>query len=98
MIGRKQSCEGLFFLFGRIAVHHNIYYFYQHNHIKPIMNENPISLQNPFNQSSVILRRRDLLSWWIKAFTWMFLLFGVFTPVAYIYGSLQPQFQLSMLG
>lgn len=43
-------------------------------------------------------RRRDLLPWWIKMFTWIFLIISVFIPFALISGMLGYNFQLSLYG
>jgi len=44
------------------------------------------------------VRRRNLLSWWIKIFIWIFLVFGVIIPVALIFGIMGKKFQISLYG
>ena len=45
-----------------------------------------------------VYRRRDLLPWWIKAFTWIFLVFGAFIPVCLIFGIAGYNFEISLYG
>jgi hypothetical protein len=60
------------------------------------------NLQNETLDSGFIqnqtTRRRSLLPWWIKAFAWIFMAFGVFAPVGFIFGVLGFTFQLSLYG
>lgn len=48
--------------------------------------------------ASNVNRRRDLLPWWIKAFTWIFLVFGAFIPVCLIFGIAGYNFEISLYG
>ena len=50
------------------------------------------------DQEKPKLRRRDLLPWWIKIFTWIFLIFGAIIPVAILVGLFGYQFNLSLYG
>ena len=44
------------------------------------------------------IRRRKLLPWWIRLFTWLFLLFGAIVPFGLIFGSLGMKFEISLYG
>jgi hypothetical protein len=43
-------------------------------------------------------RRRNLLPWWIKTFSWMFILFCLLVPVGVVFGLLKREFDISLLG
>lgn len=43
-------------------------------------------------------RRRSLLPWWIKTFTWIFLIFGAMAPIGFMLGILGVKFQLALYG
>jgi hypothetical protein len=43
-------------------------------------------------------RRRSLLPWWIKTFTWIFLIFSLIVPVGIGFGLFGLQFQISLYG
>jgi len=43
-------------------------------------------------------RRRALLPWWIKIFTWFFLIGGALAPIAFIVGLFHFDYQISILG
>lgn len=43
-------------------------------------------------------RRRQLLPWWIKAFVWIFLVFGAIVPVGIIAAILGYKFQIALYG
>jgi hypothetical protein len=60
-------------------------------------NEQPEILDSNFIKPE-IGRRRKLLPWWIKVFTWIFLIFGMIIPIAFIFGILGFSFQLSLYG
>lgn len=63
------------------------------------MNENELSGQAPVTPlPHIIKRRRNLLSWWVIGFTWMFLLFFAAIPVAIVFALFKRNFQLSLLG
>ena len=62
------------------------------------MNENETKDQNPVIDLPRILRRRNLLPWWIIGFIWIFFLFFAMIPAAVVFGLLKFNFQLSLLG
>jgi hypothetical protein len=43
-------------------------------------------------------RRRDLLPWWIKLFTWIFLILGSIASVGLVFGVLDMSFNISIYG
>ncbi len=43
-------------------------------------------------------RRRALLPTWIKIFVWIFMLFGLVVPIAFLFGLLGYEFTLSLYG
>ncbi|RNI25859.1 hypothetical protein [Rufibacter latericius] len=43
-------------------------------------------------------RRRDLLPWWIKAFTWIFLLMAAIVPIGVVMGLMGLSFSVSLYG
>jgi hypothetical protein len=43
-------------------------------------------------------RRRELLPWWIKIFIWLFLIFGMVTPVVIILGLLRIPVYIALYG
>ncbi|MFN0083088.1 MAG: hypothetical protein ACKVOM_11285 [Ferruginibacter sp.] len=45
-----------------------------------------------------LIERKKLLPWWIKVFSWIFLVFGVIVPVAFIAGLLGYGIDLSICG
>ena len=51
-----------------------------------------------FATSEKKVRRRALLPWWIKTFTWIFLVFGALAPVGLIFGAFGAHFDLSLYG
>lgn len=51
-----------------------------------------------YNTSPSEKRRRDLLPNWIKFFTWMFMIFGVLTPLVFLLGILGSTFNMSLYG
>ena len=55
-----------------------------------------ITLDNEIKPNSE--RRRKLLPIWIKIFLWIFMAFGVLTPIGLIYGILGINFDLSLYG
>ncbi len=56
------------------------------------------TLDLDLGQQKQIIRRRNLLPWWIKLFTWIFLLFGAIAPFGLIFGLLDFNFQLGLYG
>jgi len=42
--------------------------------------------------------RKELLPWWVKIFSWMFIVFGAFVPVGILFGILRDNFLLSLYG
>jgi len=55
-------------------------------------------LDSNFIQHEIPKRRRKLLPWWMKTFTWIFLIFGAIAPVGLILGIFGLEFQLSLYG
>jgi len=49
------------------------------------------------NDSSKV-RRRKLLPWWVKVFTWIFLLMGTFVPFGFLLGLLEFSFTIQLYG
>ena len=43
-------------------------------------------------------RRKDLLTWWIKVFIWIFLIFGAIAPLGLIVGIMGYNFEISLYG
>lgn len=43
-------------------------------------------------------RRRELLPWWIKTFTWLFLIFGTLAPICLIFGLFGFQLHMALYG
>jgi|SRR5688572_3038861 len=43
-------------------------------------------------------RRKDLLSWWVRVFIWIFLIFGAIAPLALIAGITGFNFEISLYG
>jgi len=43
-------------------------------------------------------RRRNLLPWWIKVFTWLYLLLGAMIPIILILGLAKYKFNISLFG
>ncbi|MBC3538401.1 hypothetical protein ACFSC6_16555 [Rufibacter sediminis] len=43
-------------------------------------------------------RRRDLLPWWIKTFTWLFLLMAAVVPIGVVMGLMGLNFSISLYG
>ena len=43
-------------------------------------------------------RRKDLLPWWIKIFSWIFLIFGAIAPLGLLFGILGNTFEISLYG
>lgn len=60
--------------------------------------ENTILDSNLIKQENSGLRRRSLLPWWIKTFTWIFLVMALIVPVSIIYGLLGQPFQMTLYG
>jgi len=51
------------------------------------------------NESPPILeRRRKLLPRWIKVFLWIFMVFGVISPIGLVFGLFEINFQLALYG
>lgn len=42
--------------------------------------------------------RRKLLPWWIKIFIWIFIIFGVFSPIGLVFGIFGFQFNQALYG
>ncbi|MEO9966766.1 MAG: hypothetical protein ABJF11_13295 [Reichenbachiella sp.] len=59
------------------------------------MEENEI-VDAEFSRRQV--KRRSLLPWWIKFFTWVFIVIGVFAPAGLVMGILGYQFNISLYG
>ena len=62
------------------------------------MEENIETSNLTLNEEFPQTRRRKLLPWWIKVFTWLFLIFGGIVPIASIVGLFGVKFQLSIYG
>lgn len=60
-------------------------------------NENQV-LDSGFVTPQSNKRRRSLLPWWIKTFTWIFMIFGTVAPIGLLLGLLGFQFQISFYG
>ena len=48
--------------------------------------------------ATIAIKRRTLLPWWIKIFSWLFLIFGAVVPIALILGLIGVSFEVSMYG
>lgn len=59
--------------------------------------ENQTDLLQP-EITSKFKRRRELLPWWIKVFTWIFLIFGAIVPLTIIFAIVGYTFQISLYG
>lgn len=46
----------------------------------------------------VAKRRRELLPWWIKVFSWIFMIMGGLTPFGLVFGFLGYTFQIALYG
>jgi ABC-type antimicrobial peptide transport system permease subunit len=63
------------------------------------MDENNIRLPKaPIKPIKNITRRRNLLPWWIKIFTWVFLIFATVVPIGVIVALFGVKFEISLLG
>jgi len=62
------------------------------------MDENQISYDDLPAIKPGIKRRRNLLPWWIIACIWLFLIFLAVVPVGVVFGLLNFDFQISLLG
>ena len=49
-------------------------------------------------QELSVVKRKNLLPWWIKVFMWIFLVFGVFAPIGFVLGIMGYHYQLSLYG
>jgi hypothetical protein len=49
-------------------------------------------------QQMSAVKRKSLLPWWIKIFMWIFLIFGAFAPIGFVFGMLGYNFKLSLYG
>jgi hypothetical protein len=56
------------------------------------MNEVLDEINKPFN------RRKDLLPTWIKVFSWIFMIMGLFVPLSLLLGILGMNFQIELYG
>lgn len=43
-----------------------------------------------------VIKRRKLLPWWIKAFIWIFLVFGAIIPIGIVFGLMGKPFQIAL--
>jgi len=60
--------------------------------------ENQVDLLPASSFEETVLDRKKLIPIWIKVFSWIFLVFGLLSPVALIIGILGFEFQLSLYG
>ncbi len=62
------------------------------------MDSQETDILDSFATAEKKMRRRALLPWWIKTFTWIFLVFGAFAPIGLIFGAFGGQFDLALYG
>lgn len=61
-------------------------------------NTNAIILDSDLIAATTTERRRKLLPWWMKFFTWLFMIFGAFVPFASVLGMFSGNFNISLYG
>ena len=62
------------------------------------MNENQTDILTDTILDPNTKKRKHLLPWWIKIFMWLFLILGLLSPLALVYGILGSPFQVSLYG
>ncbi|RPD41663.1 hypothetical protein [Chitinophaga barathri] len=62
------------------------------------MNEQQDLLTDSDLGTEVLIRRRSLLPWWIKVFTWIFLVFGGLLPLGFIAGIAGINYEIALYG
>lgn len=60
--------------------------------------DNNTSVLPEHKELELALRRRDILPWWVKIFTWIFLIFGIAVPVGIVFGILGINFEMNLYG
>ncbi|WP_148041207.1 hypothetical protein [Rufibacter immobilis] len=63
------------------------------------MEESQTHVSSPFEAlQETKSRRRDLLPWWIKTFTWLFMLMAAVVPIGVVMGLMGLSFTMSLYG